>query len=77
MHPRARAAVAQVVAVRFHRAEGDATEAVDFEDALGSRGRGADEDVGFLADADARAEGVEGGFLEVGVQGEVVEAAVG
>ncbi len=43
---------------------------------LGSGGVGDDEDVGFFADADLVAYGVEVFALEVGVEGEVVEAAV-
>lgn len=75
--PRLLPAPAGVVAVGFHGAEGDAAEPVDFEDQLAAR-RGADEvDVGFFADSDARAEGVDGVGFGVVVQGEVVEAAVG
>ena len=77
MHPGASTAVAQVVTVGFHRAERDAPEAVDFEDALRAAGGGADEDIGLLADANARAEGVDDGFLEVRMQREVVESAIG
>lgn len=95
LHPGGGGAVAEVVAVGFDGAEGDAAEAVDFQDALllvvvvaclmeGIGGRGADggrsEDdvnVGFFARADALAGRVQGFALEVGVQGEVVEAAVG
>lgn len=80
--------MAEVVAVVFDGAEGDAAEAVDFEDVLllrrwgrsailRRRGRGADVDVGFFAGADAVAGAVEGALLHIGVEGEVVEAAVG
>ena len=44
---------------------------------LRARRRSDDEDVGFFASADLVADGVDGGVLLVGVQGEVVEAAVG
>lgn len=77
VHPGATGAVAQVVAVRFDGAEGDAAEAVDFEDELAARGRGDDEDVGFFAHADLVADAVDGGFGAVRVQREVVEPAVG
>ncbi len=69
--------MAEVIAVGFDRAEGDAAQAVDFHDELPVRGGGADVDVGFLAAADHVAGGVEGFLLEVRVQGEVVVAAVG
>ena len=92
VHPTGGLALAQVVAVVLDGAEGDAAEPVDLEDALlfirlmlvaglggriwGSR-RGAEVDVGFLASADARTGAVEGVALQVGVEGKVVEAAVG
>ncbi len=69
--------MSQVVAVVFYAAEGDAAEAVDFHDELGTAWGSADVDVGFLAHADAIACAVEDGSLEVGVEGEVVETAVG
>lgn len=77
VHPAARGALAQVVAVGLDGAEGDAAEAMDLEDVLGAGGVGDDEDVGFFADADLVADGVEVLSLEVRVEGEVVEAAVG
>ena len=40
-------------------------------------GGGDDENVGFFTRADLVADGVDGGVLLVGVEGEVVEAAVG
>ena len=67
----------QVVAVGFHRAEGDAPQAVEFEDVGDPCGGGGDVDVGFFADADLVAEGEERGVFEVRVEGEVVEPAVG
>ncbi len=67
----------EVVAVVFYGAEGYAAEPVDFEDVLGSRGGGDDEDVGFFADTDLVAGAVEGFAFHVGVEGKVVEAAVG
>ena len=92
VHPAGGLALAQVVAVVLDGAEGDAAEPMDLEDALlfiwlvlvagfggkvrGSR-RGADVDVGFLAGADAGTGAVEGVALQVGVEREVVEAAVG
>lgn len=67
----------QIIAIVFDAAEGDAAESVDLEDELGAGWGGADVDVGFFADADAVACAVEGGAFEVGVEGEVVESAVG
>ena len=67
----------EVVSVGFYGAEGYAAKTVDFEEVLGSGGGGHDIDVGFFADADLVAGAVEGFALEVGVEGEVVEAAVG
>lgn len=80
VHPGAAAALAgaaQVVAVGLDGAEGDAAEAVDLEDALDAGLVGDEEDVALLADADAAADAVDGALGGVGVQGEVVEAAVG
>ena len=67
----------QVVAVGLDRAEGDAAEAVQLEHVRHARGRGRDVDVGFFADPDLVAEREQGGVLEVCVQREVVEPAVG
>lgn len=50
---------------------------MDLEDELCPRCVGDDEDVGFFADADLVADGVDGAVFLVCVQGEVVEAAVG
>lgn len=69
--------MAEVVAVGFDTAEGDTAEAVDLENVLGAGGGGDDEDVGFFADADLVTDGVEDLALLMGVEGEVVEAAVG
>lgn len=77
VHPRPRVSVAEVVAVGFYAAEGDPTKAVDLEDVLDAGGGGDDENVGFFADADLVADGVEDLALLVSVEGEVVEAAVG
>lgn len=77
MHPGCGGPLAQVVPVGFHGAEGDAAEAVDLEHHLGAGGGGNDEDVGFFAHADLVADGVDGVMFLVGVQGEVVQAAVG
>lgn len=77
VHPGAALAAAQVVAVGLDGAEGDAAEAVDLEDALDAGVVGDEEDVALLADADAVADAVDGALAGVGVQGEVVEAAVG
>lgn len=77
MHPGGGGALAQVVSVGFHGAEGDAAQSVDLEHHLGAGGGGDDEDVGFFADADLVADGVDGLLFLVGVQGEVVQAAVG
>ena len=67
----------EVIAVGLYAAEGDPAETVDLEDVLGASGGGDDEDVGFFADADLVADGVEDLALLVGVEGKVVEAAVG
>lgn len=92
VHPASGLTLAQVVAIILDGAEGDAAEPMNLEDALliirlvlvtglGGRiwgsGRGAEVDVGFLAGTDAGAGAVEGVALQVGVEGEVVEAAVG
>lgn len=92
VHPAGGLALAQVITVVLDGAEGDAAEPVDLEDALlfirsvlvagcGRRirgsGRGADVDVGFFTGADAGAGAVEGVALQMGVEGEVVEAAIG
>ena len=77
VHPASRRPVAEVVAVGFDGTEGDAAEAVDLEDVLRTVGVRDDKDVGFFADADLVADGVELLALQVGVEGEVVEAAVG
>ena len=66
----------EIVSVVFYGAEGDTTEAVDFENILYSGGRGDDENVGFFADANLVTGAVEGVALEVGVESEIVEAAV-
>jgi len=77
VHPGGGGALAQVVPVGLHGAEGDAAEAVDLEHHLGARVGGDDEDVGFFADADLVADGVDGALFLVGVQGKVVQPAVG
>ena len=50
---------------------------MDLQDVLCAGAGGDDEDVGFFARADLVADGVDGGLPLVGVEGEVVEAAVG
>lgn len=67
----------QIVAVVFDATEGDTAKAVDFEDELGTGRGSANVDVGFLAHTNAIACAVEDGTFEVGVEGEVVEAAIG
>ena len=69
--------MAEVIAVGFHGAEGYAAKAMDFQDVLYTRARGDDEDIGFFTRADLVADRVDGRVLLVGVEGEVVEAAVG
>ena len=76
VHPGAGVAVAQVVAVGFDGAEGNAPQAVDLEYVLNAAGGGDDEDVAFFADADLVADGIEDFAFEVSVEGEVVETAV-
>ena len=66
----------EIVSVVFDGAEGYATKTVDFEDVLDSGGGSDDEDVRFFANADLVACAVEGFTLEVGVEGEVIEASV-
>lgn len=67
----------EIVPVIFYGAEGYAAKPMDFKDVLGSGGRGDNEDVGFLSNANLVAGAVEGFAFKVGVEGEVVEAAVG
>ena len=69
--------MAQIVTVGLYAAEGDAAQAVDFDNVLRAGRGGADVDVGFFADADLVADGVKGRAFQVRVEGEVVEAAVG
>lgn len=69
--------MAQVVAVRFHGAERDSTQSVDFQHVLLPAGGGDHEDVAFFAHADLVADAVEDLPLLEGVQREVVQAAVG
>lgn len=66
VHPGA-GAVLEIVAVGLDGAEGDAAEAVDFEDALDAELIGDDEDVAFFADADLVADAVDGFGFAVGV----------
>jgi hypothetical protein len=77
VHPRARVAVAQVVAVCLDGSERNAAETVDFQDALGAAAVCHDHDVGFLAHADLVADGVDAFLFLVRVQCEVVESTVG
>ncbi len=72
----AAAAAALVVAVGADGAEGDAAEAVDLEDALAAGVVGDGHDVALLADADARADGVDLAALRVRAQRQVVEPPV-
>lgn len=67
----------EIVAVVFDAAEGDAAKAVDFKDELGTGRGSANVDVGFLAHTNAIACAVEDGTLEVSVESEVIEAAIG
>ena len=69
--------MAEVVTVILYGAEGYSTESVYFEDVLGSRGGGDDEDIGFFTDADLVAGAIEGFAFHVGVERKVVEATVG
>ena len=50
---------------------------MEFQDLGAVGGGGGDVDVAFFADADLVAEGEDGARASVGVEGEVVEAAVG
>ena len=67
----------QVVSVILNAAEGDAAEPVDFEYELLAGGVGDHVDVGFFANADAVTCAVESFVFKVGVECEIVEAAVG
>ena len=67
----------QVVSVILDASERDAAESVDFEYELLAGGVCDYVDVGFFANADAVACAVEGFVFEVGVECEIVEAAVG
>jgi len=69
--------VLQIVAVVFDAAEGDAAKAVDLRDQLRTGWGSANVDVGFLAHTNAIACAVKDGTLEVIVEGEVVETAIG
>lgn len=66
----------QVISVVFDAAERDAAESVDFEYELLAGGVCDYVDVGFFANADAVACAVESFVFKVGMEGEVVEAAV-
>lgn len=68
VHPRRRAAVAQVVAIVLDAPEGDAAQSVDFQRVLSPAGRSSDVDVGFFARADLLACGVEDLPLLMSVQ---------
>ena len=68
--------VPQVVAICFHGAEGYSPQAVDLEDVLNPTGGGHNEDVGFFADPDLIPYRVDGGALEVCVEGEVIKATI-
>ena len=67
----------QVVSVIFDAAERDAAESVDFEYELLARGVRDHVDVGFFANADAVTCAVESFVFKVGVECEIVEAAIG
>lgn len=67
----------EVVTVVLDAAEGYAAQAVDFQNKLAAGGGGYDVDVGFFAHADAVAGRVQSLPFEMGVQGEIVKAAVG
>ena len=77
VHPRCGNAVAEVISVRLHGAEGYPTQSVDLQYALRTRGVCDDDDVGFLPYADSVPNGVYALVLLVRVQREIVEAAVG
>ena len=67
----------QVVSVVLDAAERDAAESVDFEYLLLAGGVCDHVDIGFFAHADAISCAVESFMFEVGVECEIVEAAVG
>lgn len=67
----------QVVSVILDAAERDTAESVDFEYELLAGGVCDHVDVGFFANADAVPCAIENFVFEVGVECEIVEAAVG
>jgi len=67
----------QVVSIVLDAAEGYAAKSVDLEDKLGPRGRSYNVDIGLFANANAIARAVESTSFEVGVEREVVKAAIG
>ncbi len=67
----------QVVSVVLNAAERDTAESVDFEYELLAGGVRDHVDVGFFANANAVACAVESFVFEVGVECEIVKAAVG
>lgn len=77
VHPTSGIAVPEVIAVILDAAKGYPSEPVDLEDLLRARGIGDNVDVGFLADADLVSDGVGALAFYEGVEGEVVETAVG
>ena len=69
--------MSEVISVVLYGAERYAAKAMDFENVLHPGRRGDDEYVGLFADPDLVAGAVKGFAFEVGVEGEVVEAAIG
>ena len=69
--------MAEVIPVGFYGAEGDAAETVEFEDLCAAGRGGGDVDVAFFAYAYLVSETEDRVAATVGVEREVVEAAVG
>ena len=67
----------EVVTVSLDSSEGNTTQTVDLQDALRSLVVGDHDNIGFFADTDLVADGVDAFLLLVGVEGEVIETSIG